>query len=155
VFVRPETFDRSQTRALAARIGQVNDSLRASGRPYVLIGPGRWGSADPWLGIPVRWDQINGARLIVEAALEGFRVEPSQGTHFFQNMTALKIGYFTVNPFAGNGWLHWEKLPELGQALSDDGICHVHCLKPLRVRIDGRRGQGVLLPPEPESPASV
>ena len=150
VFVRPDSFDRAQTRAIAARIGQVNESLRASARPYVLIGPGRWGSADPWLGIPVRWDQINGARLIVEAALEGFRVEPSQGTHFFQNMTALKIGYFTVNPFAGNGWLHWDRLPGIGRVVSDGGVCHVRCERPLRVRIDGRRGQGVLLPPEPE-----
>jgi hypothetical protein len=154
VFVRPDHFDRAQTRAIAAQIGHVNDTLRRAGRPYVLIGPGRWGSADPWLGIPVRWDQINGARLIVEAALEAFRVEPSQGTHFFQNMTALKIGYFTVNPFAGNGWLHWDELANVGEILADGVVCHVRCRQPLRVRIDGRRGHGVLLPPEraPKAP---
>lgn len=77
--------------------------MREAGRGYILVGPGRWGSSDPFLGIPVKWQQITEARVIVECGLERFRVEPSQGTHFFQNVTSLGVGYLTINPFMGDG----------------------------------------------------
>jgi len=148
VFIDPDRFDRAKTVELAEEVGRINADLRAKRRPYLLIGPGRWGSADPWLGVPVRWDQIDAARLIVEAALEKFRVEPSQGTHFFQNMTALGVGYFTVNSFAGNGHVDWDWLKRHSE--SKGAVCHVRMMAPMRVRIDGRSGKGVILPPKKE-----
>lgn len=144
IFIDPDRFERAHTQQLAEEIGRLNTTLRAERRPYVLIGPGRWGSSDPWLGIPVRWDQIDAARVIVEAALPGFRVEPSQGTHFFQNMTSLGMGYFTVNSFAGNGRVDWSWLQDRGNG--NDTVCHLSLSQSVAVRIDGRSGEGVILP---------
>ena len=93
-------------------MAHFNAMLSAENRPYLLIGVGRWGSNDPWLGIPVEWDEISGARVIVEAGFHDFRVTPSQGSHFFQNLTAFQIGYFTVNPDAGEGSIDWQWLTE-------------------------------------------
>jgi hypothetical protein len=93
-------------------VARFNRRLNEQNRPYLLIGVGRWGSTEPWLGIPVEWDEISGARVIVEAGFRDFRVTPSQGSHFFQNLTAFQIGYFTVNPDAGEGSVDWEWLTE-------------------------------------------
>ena len=98
VVVDVEVFERKHTREVAEQVAQLNKSLTKEGRHYILIGVGRWGSADPWLGIPVKWDHINGARVIVESGFRDMIVEPSQGSHFFQNLTSLGIGYFTCNP---------------------------------------------------------
>jgi hypothetical protein len=152
IYVRPNHFERSKSPQIAAEVGRLNKKLKNERRPYVLIGPGRWGSSDPWLGIPVRWDQINAARVIVEAALEDFRVEPSQGTHFFQNMTSLGIGYFTVNSFAGSGHVDWKWLAEQEIIEQSDYLIHVRLEDPVRVRIDGRHGRGVILRPEVIAP---
>lgn len=103
VYVRSGTFDTSRTQRIASEIGELNNRLRSEKRPYVLVGPGRWGSSDPWLGIPVKWPSISEAKVIVECGLENFRVEPSQGTHFFQNLTSFGVGYLTINPFMGDG----------------------------------------------------
>src|SRR5439155_12752227 len=110
VIVDPQRFDRSRTRDIAQAVARFNAELTAARRPYLLIGAGRWGSADPLLGIPVTWEQIAGARAIVEAGFADFKVTPSQGSHFFQNLAAGKIGYFTVNPDAGDGFVDWEWL---------------------------------------------
>jgi hypothetical protein len=142
-----EHFERAHSRRTAEEVARFNARLAAAGRPYLLIGVGRWGSADPWLGIPVSWDQISAARVIVEAGLRDFKVTPSQGTHFFQNLTAFHVGYFTVNPDAGDGFLDWEWLNR--QPAVDETSCVRHlCLEePLLVTIDGRRGEGVILKP--------
>ena len=110
VVVDANRFDRRRTRDIARDVARFNADLSAAGRPYLLIGAGRWGSADPLLGIPVTWDQIAGARAIVEAGFADFKVTPSQGSHFFQNLAAGSIGYFTVNPDAGDGFVDWEWL---------------------------------------------
>ena len=98
VVVDHERFDRAKTAEIAAQVARFNAELVAEGVPYILFGLGRWGSADPWLGIPVTWEQISGARVIVESGLKDIKVTPSQGSHFFQNLTSFRVGYFTVNP---------------------------------------------------------
>ena len=100
MYVDPELFDSARTKEIAEEIDRINKRLKAEGKSYLLIGPGRWGSSDPWLGIPVLWSNISEARLIVECAIPGFRIEPSQGTHFFQNITSLGVGYLTVDTVA-------------------------------------------------------
>ena len=97
MYVDPALFDSARTRDIAAEIERMNRKLKEQNASYILIGPGRWGSSDPWLGIPVLWSNISEARLIVECAIPGFRIEPSQGTHFFQNITSLGIGYLTID----------------------------------------------------------
>ena len=97
VYVPAERFDSARTRDIAADLSRINAGFRAAGKNYLLIGPGRWGSSDPWLGIPVLWSDISEARMIVECAIPGFRIEPSQGTHFFQNITSLGIGYLNID----------------------------------------------------------
>jgi len=105
VYVKEGAFDSLRTREIAAEVADINKELTDAGQPYILLGPGRWGTSDPALGIPVRWPQIANARLIVESALPGFRIEPSQGTHFFQNLTSFGTGYFTIDMQAGSGYL--------------------------------------------------
>ena len=97
MYVDPEIFDSARTKDIASEIAEMNREMKSRGCSYLLIGPGRWGSSDPWLGIPVLWSNISEAKLIVECAIPGFRIEPSQGTHFFQNITSLGIGYLTVD----------------------------------------------------------
>jgi hypothetical protein len=104
VMVSHTRFDRAKSVDIAGEVAKFNAALVAEGVPYLLIGLGRWGSADPWLGIPVTWEQISGARVIVESGLKDIVVTPSQGSHFFQNLTSFRVGYFTVNPEGGKGW---------------------------------------------------
>ncbi len=99
VYVRPESFNPAKNKEIAIDIERINTEFVKQGTGYVLIGPGRWGSTDPWLGIPVRWPQISAARIIIESGLKSYRIDPSQGTHFFQNLTSFRIGYFTINPY--------------------------------------------------------
>ena len=105
MYVDPAGFDSSYTRQMAQEIGQMNSLVKTEGGNYLLIGPGRWGSSDPWLGIPVVWSDISEARMIVECGIPGYQIEPSQGTHFFQNITSLGIGYLTVNTVTGSGMI--------------------------------------------------
>ena len=147
VYVRPEVFDSLHTPQLAATLRDINDRLAAEGEHYILIGPGRWGSSDPALGIPVAWTDIAHARLIVEASQNGYRVEPSQGTHFFQNLTSLGVGYFTVDASgtdAGDDLYDIAAL-EAAPATFDDGhIRVVRFDRPLTICINGRAGKGVV-----------
>ncbi|HET7292623.1 MAG TPA: PEP/pyruvate-binding domain-containing protein [Vicinamibacteria bacterium] len=145
VVVDRHRFERARSQTTAQELGRFNADLAARGAPYLLIGVGRWGSADPWLGIPVTWDQISGARVIVEAGLEDIKVAPSQGTHFFQNLTSFNVGYFTVNPDAGDGFLDWDWL--LAQPAERETSCvrHLHLERPLVVEMNGRRNEGVVL----------
>lgn len=144
VYVRDENFDRMRNPQLATEIASLNDRMVAESKPYVLIGPGRWGSSDSSLGIPVKWAQIAGARLIVETALPGYRIEPSQGTHFFQNLTSFGVGYFTVDPAAGNGYYDKAALDALPAEYESDYLRMVRFPKPLTIAINGMKRRGIV-----------
>jgi hypothetical protein len=147
VFVKPACFAASKTRIIARQLGQLNETLRKAGRSSILIGPGRWGSSDAWLGIPVTWDQISTARVVVETSLRDFVVTPSQGSHFFQNLTSFRIGYLTVNPTAGGGFIDWDWLNRQPPEAETEFLRHV-CLEfPAEVHLDGRTRRGVILKP--------
>ena len=113
VYVNLETFDSARTKEMKSEIAAINAMMKKDGRPYMLIGPGRWGSSDPWLGIPVTWDEISEARMIVECGIPGYQVEPSQGTHFFQNITSLGVGYLTVNTVNRTGSINTSAIESL------------------------------------------
>ena len=112
------------------------------------MGPGRWGSSDSWLGIPVKWPHISAARVIVEAGLTNYRVDPSQGTHFFQNLTSFGVGYFTINAFRNDGTYHQEYLNSQAAVHETNYLRHVHFEQPMIVKMDGKKKQGVVLMPE-------
>jgi len=148
IVVDSHRFERSRSQEVSQAVAQFNRLLLGNNRPYLLIGVGRWGSTEPWLGIPVEWDEISGARVIVEAGFRDFRVTPSQGSHFFQNLTAFRIGYFTVNPDAGEGSVDWQWLAEQ-QAVEEQGcVRHLQFADPIRVVMNSRTSQGVILKPE-------
>jgi CheY-like chemotaxis protein len=152
VVVDYERFDRSRSREVAQQVARFNGRLQAEDRPYLLIGVGRWGSADPHLGIPVSWNQIAGARVIVEAGFRDFRVTPSQGTHFFQNLTSCNVGYFTINADAGEGYIDWEWFLKHRAADETEFVRRLRLDEPVTVKMSGRTGEGVILKPGP--PAS-
>jgi len=147
VVVDFQRFERARSREAADEVGRLNRLLLAEHAPYVLIGVGRWGSRDPWLGIPVTWDQVSGAQVIVEAGLRDLRVTPSQGSHFFQNLTSFNVGYFTVNPADGDGALDWEWLDAQAPVSETAHVRHLRFALPLTIRMDGRHGRGVILKP--------
>ena len=144
VYVKPESFNPSRNIETAAQIEEINNKLLDQNRNYILIGPGRWGSSDPWLGIPVKWSQISGARLIVESGLENYRVEPSQGTHFFQNLTSFKVGYFTINPFMNDGFCDMDFLRAQETVFENDILRHVTFKQPVTIKIDARKNIGII-----------
>ncbi len=150
VMVDSESFDRAHTRQVAAEVGQHNATLMASRTPYLLVGVGRWGSSDPWLGIPVTWDQISGARVIVESGFEDMVVEPSQGSHFFQNITSFQIGYFTVNTNGYKGMIDWTWLKAQPAILEKGFTRHVRLEKPMIVRMNGHSHKGIIIKPKAE-----
>jgi CheY-like chemotaxis protein len=147
VVVVDERPDRRESRRIADIVGGLNAGLRAEGRGYLLVGAGRWGSSDPLLGIPVAWEQIANARVIVEAGFRDFHVTPSQGTHFFQNLTSNQVGYFTVNPQSGEGFLDWEWLRAQSALFAQGPVRHVRFERPLSVRMNGRENEGVIFKP--------
>ncbi len=141
-------FERARSQDVAEGVAHFNAKLGEKGAPYLLIGVGRWGSNDPWLGIPVEWDEISGARVIVEAGFRDFRVTPSQGSHFFQNLTAFQVGYFTVNPDAGEGFVDWEWLGAATAVEEQGCVRHLHFDEPLIVVMNGRTSRGMIFKPE-------
>ncbi|MCH5234130.1 MAG: phosphoenolpyruvate synthase [Muribaculaceae bacterium] len=144
VYVKPQNFNSIHNPALALEVEKLNKGFIDNSEPYILIGPGRWGSSDSALGIPVKWPQIAGARLIVETALPGYRIEPSQGTHFFQNLTSFGVGYFTIDPSAGNGYFDIEYLDSLPAKYESDHLRVVEFPNPLTIAINGRKGKGIV-----------
>jgi hypothetical protein len=148
VVVDSQRFERSRSQEVAKAVAQFNRLLNGENRPYLLIGVGRWGSNEPWLGIPVEWDEISGARVIVEAGFRDFRVTPSQGSHFFQNLTAFQIGYFTVNPDAGEGSIDWQWLTKQPAVEEQGCVRHLQFAEPIRVVMNSRTSQGVIFKPE-------
>ncbi len=147
VVVDAHRFDRSRSRDAAREVARFNARLLEEHARYLLVGVGRWGSADPWLGIPVAWSDINGARAIVEAGFRDFQVQPSQGTHFFQNLTSFRVGYFTVNPELGDGILDWDWLASRPAVESGRFVRHLRLDEPLTILMNGRTGEGVILKP--------
>ncbi len=147
VYVKPEAFDPAHSHEIAHRLDKVNESFMNEKLNYVLVGPGRWGSSDPWLGIPVKWPQISNARVIVESGLDHYRIDPSQGTHFFQNLTSFRVGYFTINPFINDGFYNLEYLNSQPAFFEDEYIRHVRFDHPLRIELDGRKNFGVVYMP--------
>src|SRR6516225_6852516 len=141
-------FERGHSHEVARSVAECNARLTESATPYLLIGVGRWGSNEPWLGIPVAWDQISGARVIVESGFRDFRVTPSQGSHFFQNLMAFQIGYFTVNPDAGEGFIDWQWL-KAQPALYEDGcVRHLRFGAPVSVIMNAKTSEGLIFKPE-------
>ena len=142
-----DTFSAADNVKIAEEIGRINQKFVDEGRNYVLIGPGRWGSSDSWLGVPVKWPDISAARIIVEVALKNYRVDPSQGTHFFQNMTSFGVGYFTVDtnlPGEG-GIIHKEMLDVMPAVEETAWVRHVRFDRPLRILMDGMKQEGVVM----------
>jgi CheY-like chemotaxis protein len=154
VAVDSQRFERSRSREVAEAVAHFNALLSGDNRPYLLIGVGRWGSNDPWLGIPVEWDEISGARAIVEAGFRDFRVTPSQGSHFFQNLTAFQVGYFTVNPDAGEGSVDWRWLAEQPAVQEQGCVRLLRFDQPLRVVMNSKTGQGVIFKPSTSEPSN-
>ena len=154
VVVDYRRFDRARSHDAAREVARFNAGLVSEGLPYVLVGVGRWGSADPWLGIPVTWEQISGAKVIVESGLRDMRVQPSQGSHFFQNLTSFRVGYFTVNPEVGEGYVDWDWLAKQPAVEEATYARHLRFESPLVVKMSGKSQQGVILKPTASSPAS-
>ncbi|MDE6120730.1 MAG: phosphoenolpyruvate synthase, partial [Muribaculaceae bacterium] len=147
VYVKPDTFDSIRSSEYVPMIRRINSMFQEKGEGYLLVGPGRWGSSDPSLGIPVRWADISAARVIVEASLPGYRIEPSQGTHFFQNLTSFGVGYLTVDPDGGNGFYDTEYLDSMPAVYEDEYIRVVEFPEPLRIAINGRSGLATVVKP--------
>ena len=145
VVVDRRSFERGRSGEAAAEIGRLNAELVAAGRPFLLLGVGRWGSRDPWLGIPVGWDQVCGAAVIVEAGLRDLPVTPSQGSHFFHNLTSFNVGYFTVDADRESSRIDWGWLEARPAASERAHVRHLRLDAPLRVLIDGRNGRGLVL----------
>jgi len=144
VYIKPETFNPSHTKTMAEMIGELNERFEREQCGYILVVPGRLGSSDPWLGIPINWSQISYARVIVEMGLSNFRVDPSQGTHFFQNLTSLQNAYLTINPFMKDGVFNLEYLEQQEAEFENDFLRQVHFENPLMVKIDGRSSRGLI-----------
>jgi hypothetical protein len=143
VYVKPEGFEARHTPAIAQEIARMNLDLVDRDVPYLLIGFGRWGSSDPWLGIPVAWSQIGGAKAIVEATLPSMNVDLSQGSHFFHNISSFNVSYFSV-PFHGSFPIDWEGLSRQPVAADTGLVRHVRLERPLRIAVDGRQGHGAI-----------
>ncbi len=148
VYVRPENFSSSNNSLIAREIEKINRNFTLQGESYVLVGPGRWGSSDTALGIPVKWPNISQAKIIVESSLSNYRIEPSQGTHFFQNLTSFGVGYFTIDTSSHDGIYDIDYLNALPAVYESDYVRIVKFDKPLAIGINGRKGVGVVAKPK-------
>ncbi len=144
VFVKPDAFDPAQTITIAREIHAINAQLELQERKYLLIGPGRWGSSDRWLGIPVVWQDIAGVGAIVESSSDKLKAEPSQGSHFFHNITTLGINYITVHA-NGTDFIDWDWLQKLAVESDQTFIRHVCLPHAMTLKVDGRRSRGVIM----------
>lgn len=145
VYVKTEGYNAGNNPLIAEEIARINAKFLDAGEHYVLIGPGRWGSSDSWLGIPVKWPNISAARIIVEAGLTNYRVDPSQGTHFFQNLTSFGVGYFTINDFNGDGVYNMAMLDALPAVEETAHVRHVRFPHALSIKVDGKKKLGYVL----------
>ncbi len=149
VYVKTDdNFTAMNNPTIADHIERINRQFLAEGKGYVLAGPGRWGSSDYWLGIPVKWPHISAAKVIVEVGLQNYRVDPSQGTHFFQNLTSFGVGYFTVNPYKDDGVFRKDLLDSMPAVEETEFVRHVRFKQPLKIMMDGMKQEGVVLLPD-------
>jgi len=147
IYVKPDCWDPSKTKEIALEIEKINKHFLEIDKNYALIGPGRWGSSDPWLGVPIKWSQISQARVIVESGLDNYRIDPSQGTHFFQNLTSFRVGYLTINPFIKDGSYDINYLNSLPAISESKYVRHVQFNDPVRIIIDGKNNKAAILKP--------
>ena len=145
VYVKTDNFDATDNPKIVDEIDEINRKFLQEEKNYVLIGPGRWGSSDHWLGIPVKWAQISAAKVIVECGLSSYRIDPSQGTHFFQNLTSFGVGYFTINPYINDGFFDENYLNSLSATTETEHLRHVRFSKPMEIKIDGKKGLGAVM----------
>jgi len=145
VYINPDDWDASKSKQVAQQVEVLNQKFREQKKNYVLVGPGRWGSADPWLGIPVKWPQISEARVIIESGLKNYRIDPSQGTHFFQNLTSFRVGYMTINPYIDDGFYNLDLLAMQETVHEEGAVRHVRFQEPLIIKIDGKSNRGIIL----------
>ena len=148
VYVKTDGYNAGNNPLIAEEISRINAKFLDRGEHYVLVGPGRWGSSDSWLGIPVKWPNISAARIIVEAGLTNYRVDPSQGTHFFQNLTSFGVGYFTINDFNGDGVYNRAVLDALPAVEETAHVRHVRFPHALSIKVDGKKKLGYVLTEE-------
>ncbi|MCQ2239040.1 MAG: PEP/pyruvate-binding domain-containing protein [Bacteroidaceae bacterium] len=148
VYVKTDGYQQYTNPQIADEVERMNRKFLAEERNYVLVGPGRWGSSDPYLGIPVKWPHISAAKVIVEAGLTNYRVDPSQGTHFFQNLTSFGVGYFTINAYRNDGIYNQEYLDSLPAVEETQFLRHVHFDSPITIMMDGKKKTGVVLMPK-------
>ena len=147
IYVKTEGYSASNNQLIAYDIEKLNRRFLDEGKHYILVGPGRWGSSDTWLGIPVKWPNISAARVIVESGLTNYRVDPSQGTHFFQNLTSFGVGYFTVNDFLGDGVYNQAFLNSQPAVEETAHVRHVRFSSPVVIKVDGMKKEGVVMLP--------
>jgi hypothetical protein len=140
-----ENFTAMNNPAIADDIERINRTFLASQKNYILVGPGRWGSSDSWLGIPVKWPHISAARVLVEVALKNYRVDPSQGTHFFQNLTSFGVGYFTIDTNTNDGLFRKDILDSMPAVEETQYVRHVCFDRPLKIMMDGKKQEGVVI----------
>lgn len=148
IYVKSASFNSADNQLIAYELEKMNKAFTDSDSGYVLVGPGRWGSSDSWLGIPVKWPHICNARVIVECGLENYRIDPSQGTHFFQNLTSFGVGYFTVNPFRNDGWFDEDYLNALPAVEETKYLRHVRLDSPAVIKMNGKKSIGLILKPD-------
>ncbi len=144
VYIEPEKFDSLHTMEMADEIDRINEKMLRENRRYVLIGPGRWGTRDKFLGIPVVWPQISNAKVIVEIDLPDFHLDASLGSHFFHNVTSMNVGYFSINQASGNGKINWDKMNKQKVIGQGKFFRHIRFEKPLLIRMDGKKGLAVI-----------
>ncbi|MCP5049895.1 MAG: phosphoenolpyruvate synthase [bacterium] len=147
VYVDPDTFDPANSRVIAAEVGDINERLANENRKYILIGFGRWGTSDPWLGIPVEWFQISNVEVLIESNLEGFNIEPSQGSHFFHNLTSLGLGYLHIKKNTSDEFIDWQWAKKQKNLAKTEFVKHIRLDNPFKVKINARTSQGVILKP--------
>ena len=153
IYVDPERFDRSRTVKMTQELEQLNNRMKREDLRYILIGPGRWGSRDPWLGIPVNWNHISNVKVIVETELPDFKVDPSLGSHFFHNVTSMNIGYFDVPTGSSSNFIDWQWLRSQPCLNEGEYFLHLRFEDPLVVKMDGRKRISVVFKPQrPSSP---
>lgn len=148
IYIKTNGYSASNNPTIAEEIEKINRDFLNANKHYILIGPGRWGSSDSWLGIPVKWPHISAARVIVEEGLNNYRVDPSQGTHFFQNLTSFGVGYFTINTYMDDGMFNQDYLDTLPAETETAHLRHIHFNKPVTVKMDGKKKIGIIMLPE-------
>ena len=148
VYMKPESFDKMKTREMVKEIDKINQSLRNQEIPYILLGFGRWGTFDPFLGVPVKWNNISGAQILIETGLDNFHVEHSQGSHFFQNITTANVGYFFIKYGSKEDFIDWDWLNTQKKIVAEtEYIRHIRTESPFLVMIDGQRREGIIAKP--------